>query len=221
MQGSVFRPRFLITNANLLISPVGKPSMKSFFRNTMIVTIPDPYYLLFSLWSWSGSKSSLLCGSGPAPHQSDANLRPLVYRPSGSKLSIHASIVGDKHPRPSIASLWASTAPEFWLWCGSDPDLALDFDADPDPHPKIKRILADPDAQHCTNDNLTHERQSNILCVLEVTPNLPEEVTSLCDCLKGQCHEIFDMCFPWIIFPPGPDISRSSISRQNMKTPSF
>ena len=44
MQGSVFRPRFLITNANLLISPVGKPSMKSFFRNTMIVTIPDPYY---------------------------------------------------------------------------------------------------------------------------------------------------------------------------------
>jgi hypothetical protein len=67
--------------------------------------------------------------SDPAPHQSDANLRPLVQKPS--------RLFYD--PWPSIALICASTAPEFRFYADLDP--AFDFDA----YPPMTRILADPD----------------------------------------------------------------------------
>jgi hypothetical protein len=46
----------------------------------------------------------------PAPHRSDLNLQPLVYRLSTSLLCV------SKAP---VVPIWVSTAPEFWIWCGS------------------------------------------------------------------------------------------------------
>ncbi len=55
-----------------------------------------------------------------APDQSDANLRPLVYRPS--TVPFWAPRFHCELPQPYRALFWPSTAPEFWLRCGSDPD---------------------------------------------------------------------------------------------------
>ncbi len=102
----------------------------------MMVANPDPLFL-FSLWCLSGSKSSLWCGSGSCSSSKSCKYATTGLQTlHGSILSLHASIVSDLRPLPSIARLWASTDHEFWLWCGSDPAPALDFDADPDPLPK-------------------------------------------------------------------------------------
>ncbi len=51
----------------------------------------------------------------PAPHQSDVNLRPLVYRPSLA--SFWASCLCCEHTRPSMAPFWSGFL--LWSWCGS------------------------------------------------------------------------------------------------------
>ncbi len=129
--GSVFRQKF----GNLQIFLVGRPPLRTFPKH--YDGYKPGYVFLFSLWCWSGSKSSLWCGSGSCSSSkwcksATTGLQALY----DSILSLHACIVSDLRPLPSKARLWASTAPEFWLWCESDPDLALDFDADPDPLPK-------------------------------------------------------------------------------------
>ncbi len=163
--GSVFRQKF----GNLQIFLVGRPPLRTFPKH--YDGCKSGSVFLFSLLCWFGFINPLLwCGSGSCSSwkwckSATTSLQTL----HGSILSLHAYIVSDEHPRPSIAPLWASTAPEFWFWCGSDPDPALDFDADPDPLPKMIEILADLDAQHCTKENITHGRQSKIFCVLGVT----------------------------------------------------
>ncbi len=65
----------------------------------------------------------------PAPRQSNANLRPLVYRPSMAPfepLCLHCERL-----RPSKARFWSYTAPEFWVWCRSRSGFWLWFNTDP------------------------------------------------------------------------------------------
>ncbi len=55
-----------------------------------------------------------------ALHHNNANLRPLVYRPTAPFwASIHISIVSLQDPPWLYFDFWATTIPEFWLWCVS------------------------------------------------------------------------------------------------------
>ncbi len=48
---------------------------------------------------------------GPDPHQSDAKLQPLLH--------FEPACLHCERPLPSMAPVWASKAPKFWLQCGS------------------------------------------------------------------------------------------------------
>ncbi len=83
------------------------------------------------LWRGSGFVSGSLFSldadldPSPAPHQSDANLRLLVYRPF--ELPFWASI-----PTVSVHGLHSSIAciaPKFRLWCGSGSGFPNDTDS--------------------------------------------------------------------------------------------
>ncbi len=88
---------------------------------------PPSLHLPLNLSSLCGSRKALNpeskwkegSGSGShALHQSNANLQPLVCRPSTTTFWTSAPpfmVVS------FMAPFWASTAPEFWHWCGSGP----------------------------------------------------------------------------------------------------
>ncbi len=71
----------------------------------------------------------------PVPHQGDANLRPLVYRPTTVYVGLHF-----EPPRPSFelqwpsaVPFWASKDPKFRLYCGSGSSFQTNRDPDPKP----------------------------------------------------------------------------------------
>ncbi len=75
-----------------------------------------------------------------APHESEANLRPLVYRPS------RAPFLASTASTALHCSFWASKALEFWLF---DPAFHLNEDKDPVPASQTMRILiCNPVLQH-------------------------------------------------------------------------
>ncbi len=125
---------------------------------------------LFSLWCGSGSDFTLWCGSGstfnfdvnpdpdPSVHfDADADPDPAPYQKvkricnhwrASDRLRLHVEPSGlnFERPRPSMASIWASTS----SWFGSGSNLSLfTVIRIRIQHPKIMRILADLDPQHC------------------------------------------------------------------------
>ncbi len=67
---------------------------------------------------------SLWCSSGSYSYQSKTNLQPLGgFRPS--RLHFEPPGLHYERPRPSKASFWASTAPEFLLCSDPDPTFHL------------------------------------------------------------------------------------------------
>ncbi len=78
--------------------------------------------------------------------QTDANLRPLVYRPSTGPIVFLCASIAKVH-----GPLWTFIASEIWFQCGSGTDFSLwlriwiSSDVDPDPAPWND---ADSDLQH-------------------------------------------------------------------------
>ena len=94
--------------------------------------ITDQGGIFFSLPCWSGSDFYFKANPDPAPHQSDANRRPLNYIHSTSLLWASMALQ---------VPFWASVAVEFWLWCWSRIRIFSIPDQNffiPDPHQRIE-----------------------------------------------------------------------------------
>ncbi len=87
----------------------------------------------------------------PAPHQSDANQRPLVYRPT--RLHSELPRFYCERPRPSTAPFGPLKLLSFDFH--ADQDIALHYDADPASQ-NYADTYTDPDLQQCSTQHFIY-----------------------------------------------------------------